>query len=60
MNPNIIFIRADKGITTVALNKDFYIKEIDEVLNDQYTYTKINKNPSKKIKKKTLNTMLKS
>jgi len=36
-NPNIVF-RADEGNITVALNKDMYIKRMEEFLNDKNTY----------------------
>jgi len=42
----------------VALDKDSYIEKIQEMLNDSNTYSKINKNPIKKIEK-TLNDSLK-
>jgi len=48
-NPNILFTRADKGSITVALDKNDYINKIDNMLNDTDTYTKINKNPTKKL-----------
>jgi len=42
-NPEIIFTRADKGNITVALNKNNYIKEMEELLSDTNTYTLIKK-----------------
>lgn len=57
-NPDILFTRADKGNITVALKKDSYISNIEELLNDNNTYTTVNRNPSTKIEK-TLNDMLK-
>lgn len=45
MRENIIFTRADKGNVSVALEKNFYINKIEEILNDQNTYTeKLEKN----------------
>jgi len=44
-----LFIRADEGNTTVALDKDAYINKINKILLDEDTYIKINKNPIKKI-----------
>ena len=57
-NPNIIFTRADKGNTTVPLNKDLYIMKVEELLNDRDNYTKIKHNPAQKIEK-DLNKLLK-
>lgn len=57
-HPNIIFTRADKGNVTVALDKNFYITEIEKVLHDNNTYVKIKKNPISSIEK-TLNNTLK-
>jgi len=46
MHTNIIFTRADKSNTTVALDKDDYYKKITEVLQDTNTYIKIKKDPT--------------
>jgi len=46
---NILFTRADKGSITAALDKNDYINKIENMLNDTDTYTKINKNPIKKL-----------
>jgi len=48
-NPNIIFTRGDKGNITVALERDNYLNIIEEMLNDTDTYTKIIKDPTKKL-----------
>ncbi|KYM99515.1 hypothetical protein ALC62_09745 [Cyphomyrmex costatus] len=48
-HPNIICTYADKGNTTVILDKDFYINYVKEMLNDKNTYTVIKKDPTKKI-----------
>lgn len=48
-NPNVIFTRADKGNSTVALDKDVYTNKITEMLQDKDTYIKVNKNPIRKI-----------
>lgn len=42
-HPEILFIRADKGNTTVVLNKNEYIKNMEIILNDNTTYKIINK-----------------
>jgi len=31
-NPDILFIKANKGNITIALNKDEYINKIEEIL----------------------------
>jgi len=48
-HPNLIFTRADKGSITVALDKNEYITKIENMLQDQETYTRIKKNPINKI-----------
>jgi len=48
-NPNIIFIRADKGNITVAVNKIEYTNKIEDMLRDRDTYNPINKNPTKNL-----------
>jgi len=48
-HPNIIFTRADKNNVTDALNKDFYINQINEMLQDETTYTIMNKDLTKKL-----------
>jgi len=53
---NIIFTKADKGNITVTLERELYIKKMEELLGD--TYTKIKKNPMKNLEK-TLNNFLK-
>jgi len=44
-NPDVIFTRADKGNITVALNREDYINNITNMLEDVNTYTKIKKDP---------------
>jgi len=48
-NPNIIFTMADKENITVALEKENYVITIEEMLNDTDMYTKITKDPTKKL-----------
>jgi len=48
MNPNITYIRADKGNITVALNRTDYINKLEEMLRDKETYELIKKDPTKK------------
>jgi len=57
-NHNIMFTKADKGNITVALDKEHYIKEINESLKDVNTYMIVQKNPIKSIEKE-LNNFLK-
>jgi len=44
-NPEVIFTRADKGNITVALNKNNYIRKMEDLLGDTNTYTLIKKRP---------------
>jgi hypothetical protein len=48
-NPNVLFIRADKGNTTVALDKPIYLKKMNALLRDTDTYTTVNRNPTPKL-----------
>jgi len=57
-NPNIIFIKADKGNVTVAMDREEYISRIEVMLQDENTYITIKKNPIKNLEK-NLNDMLK-
>jgi len=58
-NPEVIFTRADKGsITLVALNKNDYIRKMEDLLSDTNTYTLVKKDPSTSIEKK-LNDLIK-
>lgn len=57
-HPEIIFTCADKGNTTIALDRNNYRINMQTILNDNNTYSVIKKNPSKKIENE-LNNMLK-
>jgi len=57
-NPDIIFTRADKGNITVAMDKSFYIKKMEDVLKDDNTYTVVKRSPAKTIED-NLNSRLK-
>jgi len=57
-NPNILFTRADKGNTVVAVDRDSYFSNIEEVLRDETTYQLVKKNPSLIIER-NLNNFLK-
>jgi len=48
LHPDILFTRADKGNTTVALNKNEYLSQMMS-LNDKDTYTVVNNDPTKKV-----------
>lgn len=48
-NPDILFTRADKGNTTVAITKNDYIEKMTHILNDSNTYSIVNKNSIRKI-----------
>ena len=48
-NPEILITRADKGNTTVIMNRESYRRKMYEILNDQSTYILINKDPINKI-----------
>lgn len=50
-NDNLIITRADKGQVTVVLNKSEYISAAEEMLTDDNTYTKTNKNHTDRIQK---------
>ncbi|KMQ84009.1 hypothetical protein RF55_18601 [Lasius niger] len=51
-NPDVIFTRADKGNVTIALNKIDYLEKMNVLLGDTNTYTTINKDLTKKLRKK--------
>jgi len=57
-NPNILFTRADKDNTVVALDKYEYIKNMETCLSNSDTYIRLKHNPVKKLLYK-LKTMLK-
>jgi hypothetical protein len=51
LNPDVIFTRADKGNVTVSLDKNTYLTQMKELLNDTNTYTIVKKNPVTSIEK---------
>jgi len=57
-NFNILFTKADKGNTVVALDKNDYIKNMEICLSDSDTYTIVKRDPVNKLIK-DLKTMLK-
>jgi len=48
-NPDILFTRADKGNTVVALDRSDYIKKMEAYLSDTDTYTELRHNPVRKL-----------
>lgn len=58
-NPDILFTRADKGNVTVAMTKKYYTDKMEDLLNDNSTYSIIKKNPSLKIEKELNDTLKK-
>jgi len=48
-NPEVIFTRADKGNTTVALGRLEYINKMEINLSDSNTYTSVQRNPINKL-----------
>ena len=48
-NPEILITKANKGNTTVIMNRENYRKKMYEILNDQTTYKVIDKDPTNKI-----------
>jgi len=48
-NPNILFTRADKDNVTVVLQKNDYINRMENMLSDDNTYIRVNKDPLNKL-----------
>jgi len=53
-NEDIIFTKADKDNVTVALEKTYYIDNVNTLLKYSITYEIISKNPVKKKTKKKI------
>ena len=45
-NPNILITKADKGNTTVALDKNKCIEEVKTMLSEKKTYIPLKKGPT--------------
>ncbi|XP_071653737.1 uncharacterized protein, partial [Temnothorax longispinosus] len=58
-NADLLVTNADKGQTTVIMNRNDYNLQMNSLLNDSSTYRKLNKDPIKKITSK-LNCLVKS
>jgi len=50
-NPDILFTRADKGNTVVALDRMDYIVKMENYLSDTNTYSILQRNPVNKLLK---------
>ncbi|KYN20065.1 hypothetical protein ALC57_07591 [Trachymyrmex cornetzi] len=48
-HPDILITRADKGNTTVVLNRNDYNSKMYEILNDNNTYINVTKDPTNKL-----------
>lgn len=51
-NDDVFVTHADKGQVTVILNQKNYIDKMNELLNDETTYKKLNKDPIKSLASK--------
>lgn len=54
-----MFTKADKGQTTVVMDRNDYFEKMELLLNDSSTYKKLRKDPVKKITNK-INSLIKS
>ncbi|XP_049267759.1 uncharacterized protein LOC119378700 [Rhipicephalus sanguineus] len=48
-NKSIVILPADKGNATVVMNRDDYVSKMTEHLQDETTYSKIDRDPTRKI-----------
>jgi len=48
-NPDILFTRADKGNTVVALDRDDYLNKMKTYLSDSDIYIRLKHDPAKKL-----------
>ncbi|XP_015115626.1 uncharacterized protein LOC107040185 [Diachasma alloeum] len=51
-HPEILFLKADKGNITVAVNREQYISKMSALLGDSTTYTVIQDDPTPKIQRR--------
>lgn len=58
-NSQIIVINADKGNTTIIMNRTEYESSMNKLVNDNKTYTKINRDPTGRIEK-SVNELIKN
>ncbi|XP_072043052.1 uncharacterized protein [Amphiura filiformis] len=56
---NIVILPADKGRSTVIMNKSDYIKKSNDLLNDTTTYKKLKTDPTSKHKKQLVSILTK-
>ena len=54
-NPELFFITAGKGNLTVCLKKSTYNTKVTDLLSNTFTYIRITRNPSKKLRSSTSN-----
>lgn len=52
-NDNLVILNSDKGNVTVILDKDNYNEKINDLLNDESTYKKLENDPTENIQRKT-------
>ena len=52
-NENILVVSADKGAKTVVMDRDNYIAKGNDMLSDNHTYKKINRDPLQSLETKT-------
>ncbi|XP_045492134.1 uncharacterized protein LOC123691667 [Colias croceus] len=52
-NEDIIVLRADKGNATVIMDTSDYNNKMSEILSDENTYKKVDKDPTNKVMKQT-------
>src|SRR5580765_4521485 len=58
-NKEILVTRADKGQTTVILDRNEYVQKMEALLKDPYTYKKLKRDPNNALTNK-LNSLVKS
>ena len=51
-NEDILILPADKGRSTVVLDKDDYENKVKQMLSDEKTYEVLNKDPTSRYKRK--------
>ncbi|XP_075150376.1 uncharacterized protein LOC142224486 [Haematobia irritans] len=51
-NKNILIMNADKGNTTVAIEKEYYRKRMQQIVGDIMTYQRVNKDPTQGLQKR--------
>ncbi|XP_070547586.1 uncharacterized protein [Ptychodera flava] len=54
---NIVILPADKGRSTVILNKEEYKSKMSGLVNDETTYVRLRNDPTRRVKNKLVNTL---